>query len=103
MRRGEGIGARATWSIRDIVLAIILAVLSIVFFGLSIILPAVEVFGEDTPGARAFQGLTIVIWDASLVAIVYLLAKRKGGAWANLGWREPWQGETWTFWKIARI
>ena len=53
MRRGEGIGARATWSIRDIVIAIVLAVLSIVFLGLSIILPAVEVFGEDTSGARA--------------------------------------------------
>jgi len=74
-----------------------------VFFGLSIIFPAVQVFGEDTPGARAFQGLTIVLWDASLVGIVYMLAKRKGGTWASLGWREPWEGEPWTFWKIVRI
>jgi len=103
MLRAQGIGTRATWSIRDIILAIVLAVLSIVFFGLSIILPAVQVFGEDTSGARAFQGLTIAIWDASLVGIVYLLARRKGGTWANLGWREPWEGETWTLWKIARI
>ena len=103
MGRGVAIGARATWTIRDIVIGVVLAVLSIVFFGLSIIFPAVQVFGEDTPGARAFQGLTIVLWDASLVGIVYLLAKRKGGAWANLGWRQPWDSEPWTFWKIARI
>ena len=103
MRRGEAIGARATGRSATSSSAVVLAVLSIVFFGLSIIFPAVQVFGEDTPGARAFQGLTIVLWDASLVGIVYLLAKRKGGAWANLGWREPWDSEPWTFWKIARI
>jgi membrane protease YdiL (CAAX protease family) len=103
MRRGDGTGERATWRIRDIVIAIVLAVISIVLLGVAVIVPALEVFGEDTPGARAFQGLTIVIWDASLVGIVYWLAKRKGGAWANLGWRKPWEGEEWGFWKLARI
>jgi membrane protease YdiL (CAAX protease family) len=103
LQRGQAIGQRPVWTTRDIIIGIVLAVVSIVFFGLTIIVPALEVFGEDTPGARAFQGLTIIIWDASLVGIVYLLARRKGGTLTNLGWRKPWEGETWGFWKLARL
>jgi membrane protease YdiL (CAAX protease family) len=103
LTRGTGIGTRPVWAIRDIVAGIVLAVISIVILGVAIIVPAIEVFGEDTPGARAFQGLTIIVWDLSLIGIVTWLARRKGGNTVNLGWRQPWEGETWGFWKLARI
>jgi membrane protease YdiL (CAAX protease family) len=101
--RGVAIGRRPVWSNREIIAGIVLAVMSILLLGVAIIVPAIEVFGEETSGARAFQGLTIIVWDASLIGIVYFLARRKGGTWTNLGWRQPWQGETWGFWKLARI
>ena len=104
MPAGRGIGARATWERRDILFVILLAIASIVILGAVIIIPAIEVFGEDEPGARALQGLTIMLWDGTLIFFVYWLMSRRGSKdWANLGWRKPWQSESWSSLKMLRI
>jgi membrane protease YdiL (CAAX protease family) len=103
MPAGQGIGARATWRVRDIIIAVVMAVVSIMVLALAVIVPATEIFGEDSSGARAFSAVTIAVWDGTLILIVWWRARRSGGSWANLGWRRPWEGEPWWFLKLLRL
>jgi membrane protease YdiL (CAAX protease family) len=104
MPAGQGIGARATWSVRDIVLGIVLAVLAVFILQLMFVAPAF-LAGYDEDDSLT-QGLAIVsnlVWNGALVWLVYMFAKRRGGSWASLGWRRPWEGESWSGWRLAGL
>jgi len=102
-RKGAGIGSRATWTGRDLLVGIALAVLSLLMLGACIAYPAEAAFGKNQSASRAFLSLTILLWDGSLVLIVLWLTKRRGATPSDLGWQLPWQNETWSIWRIAAI
>jgi membrane protease YdiL (CAAX protease family) len=101
MHPGEGVGARATWTLRDILVGIILSVLSLLLLGASIAFPAEALLGKDEPKTRALLALTILLWDGSLVLLVNWLARRRGGTASSLGWCPTWENESWSPWRIA--
>jgi membrane protease YdiL (CAAX protease family) len=101
-RPGAGIGARASWSIGDIFIAIGMALSSFFVVAGALILPVASKYGEKSTEALAVQSLAVILWDLSLVAIVYWRARKHAGTWADLGLRGPWQDGSWTWARLAR-
>jgi membrane protease YdiL (CAAX protease family) len=104
MARGDGIGARITWSIRDIVGGLVLAVLAVIVLQVVLIGPALA-SGYDSEDSLVL-GLAIVstlIWNVFLVGLVLWLVRRKGGDWSSLGWSAPWPNQPWPPLKVVSI
>jgi membrane protease YdiL (CAAX protease family) len=123
MRRGEGIGARVTWSIREVLAGITLTVLGYFFVPLIFIGPAL-VAGYDEEDSLVL-GLALaasVLWNGLMVLLVGWIVRRKlrrpwttfgesedqptapeGSEWQRLGWRSPWSNQAWSGGKIAGL
>jgi membrane protease YdiL (CAAX protease family) len=104
MPAGQGIGARATWSIRDIVLGVVLAVASVILLQILFVVPVLAAgYDEDDSLTQGVAVISNLVWNVVLVLLVYWMAKRRGGSWASLGWRAPWRGERWSRWRLLGI
>lgn len=104
MKRGDGIGARVTWSIRDIVLGLLLAVAAVVLLQAVFVMPALAAgYDEEDSLVLGLALVSTLVWNALLVLLVHRLVKRRGGNWPNLGWRRPWQDQTWSAGRIAGL
>jgi membrane protease YdiL (CAAX protease family) len=102
LKRGEGVGARVTWSIRDIVVGLLLAIAAVIFLQVVFIAPAIAAGYDDEDSL--VLGLALVstlVWNGLLVLLVYRLVKRRGGDWPNIGWGPPWPNQSWTGGRIV--
>jgi membrane protease YdiL (CAAX protease family) len=104
MPAGQGIGARAVWSTRDIVLGVVLAVVSAILLQLLFLAPVLAAGYDEEDAVTLGAAVTSsLVWNGFLVLLVYRMVKRRGGSWANLGWRAPWTSETWSRPRLAGI
>ena len=102
--RSEGIGERVTWTIRDIVVGLLLSVAAVIVLQIVIIGPALAM-GYDSKDSLVL-GLALVttlLWNLILVGLVYWLVTRRGGDWANLGLRPPWPNQPWPISKVGAL
>jgi len=79
-----------------------MALSSFFFVAAALILPVASEFGEKSQEALGVQSLAVVLWDLSLVAIVYWRVSKHGGTWKDLGLRGPWQDGSWSPARIGR-
>lgn len=104
LRRGQGIGERIVWSIRDVVVGLFLAVTAVIGLQLVLIGPALAAgYDSEDSLVLGLAVLSTIIWNALLVGLVYGLVKRRGGDWTNLGWRAGWSNQSWTAGKAGGI
>ena len=85
----SGVPSYATWTIRDIVVGAVLVLVLFFLLGLLIVLPFGAAFGEEAPETLTAQMLSVIVWDAAIVFVLYRLALRSRGAWWRLGLRAP--------------
>jgi membrane protease YdiL (CAAX protease family) len=102
MPAGQGIGARATWRLRDLGYGIGAAIVALLVLQGVLVGPALAAFGEHDTRTQAMALVATIAWDGALAGIVYWLVKRRGGTWSSLGWRRPCEGEDWSVWRIVR-
>jgi len=102
MPAGQGIGVRATWSIGDIILGVILAVVSVILLQIVFVVPVLAAgYDEDDALVQGAAVISNLVWNAALILLVLWMALRRGGGWANLGWRPLWTGEKWSAWRLT--
>src|SRR5438045_1315939 len=101
-RPGAGIGARAQWGLRDIGLAIVLAISTFFLVLGGMVAPVASAYGDKSPEALFAQAIAVMLWDGCLVLIVYWRARKHGCGWADLGLRGPWQDASWTLPRLGQ-
>jgi membrane protease YdiL (CAAX protease family) len=78
-----------TWGKRELIIGTILVLALFFVLGTAIVYPAVQGYGENSVEALLAQAVTVTIWDAGMVGIVYWLVRSKGAGWPQLGLRLP--------------
>jgi membrane protease YdiL (CAAX protease family) len=110
-RAGYGIGARATWGLKDVGLVAALAVSTLLLYSILLFSPVDAHFGKDSGEANLALALVSIVWDLTLVGLVFWRVRHAGGDGASLGLRGPrlvvdtpfkmigWRGP----WTIAKL
>jgi hypothetical protein len=81
----RGVGERATWGTRELLFGVVGALVLFFIAAVAIVGPFQVAYGANSMEALFAQAVAIVLWDLSLIGLVYWLAKRTAGGWRNLG------------------
>jgi membrane protease YdiL (CAAX protease family) len=76
------------WTWRDLA-AGIGGVLVLLFLLAVAAYPLLDHYGEDTTGGRLTQALVNGAWYVLSILLIYLVVRRRGGTWRDLGLRKP--------------
>lgn len=87
---GSRFRAFINWTAGDLIFGIIAVVFLITIVSSGIALLVVEPYGEDTPEAYFGSAVGTILWQVGFVMTVFLIVRRKGGSWPNLGLRRAW-------------
>src|SRR6266508_1787173 len=82
----------ALWGVRELTIGFGAVLLLFLLFSLAIVAPVTADTDEDSPETLAAGAIAMVLWNASMVFVVYRLARRSGGHWRNLGFHAPGPG-----------
>ncbi len=82
-------GSGVTWGIKEIVIGTVAVILLYILLGASIVLPVSAAYGENSAETLLAEAVTVVIWDAGMISIVFWIVRSKGGNWSNLGLHLP--------------
>ena len=85
--RPGNVATYATWRPSDLWIGVGAFVILFLVISAIFLLPFAEDVDDRSPGFLAASGLATLSWQASVVFVVYLLARRRGSGWAQLGFR----------------
>jgi len=87
---GAGIGARATWGFKDLLIVIGLGISTILVFGIVFVAPISSHFGKHSGEANFAVAVVSGGWELALAGLVYWRVRRSGGNGASLGLVGPY-------------
>lgn len=76
-----------TWGWRDVCIGLMLAAIAFFVGLLAVSAPFLLIWGENDPIGLAGSALGQIGGYAAAIFVIYLLVRRKGGDWSDLGWR----------------
>ena len=85
----DGPKEAALWGVKELVIGFCAVLILFFLLAAAIVLPVTALTDEDAPETLAAEAVTVTLWDASMVLIVYRLVRKSGGLWRNLGLRAP--------------
>src|SRR3954453_2299874 len=90
-RAGAGIGMRATWGFKDLLIVVGLGIFTILVFGLVFVAPVSSHFGKHAGETNFAVAVVSGGWELALAGLVYWRVRRSGGNGASLGLVGPYQ------------
>lgn len=82
-------GAYATWGPRQLVIGVVVVVLLFLLFSAAIAGPPILIAGEDSWESLLGQAVASVVWEASMIYVVYRIVRSRRAGWRELGFRRP--------------
>jgi membrane protease YdiL (CAAX protease family) len=86
---GVRLRSYVTWGVKELIVGAVVVLLLVFVISVAIVGPVAGHYGDESPETYGASSIASLVWDAAWVATAYLLVRRTGASFVNLGLRRP--------------